>query len=228
MIVEFFFRAYVFPFDGDPPEYQVWYPGLETIKEEGRLTITEWVRYLFDNEDLRERFSLDPDKGWQVFGKGRLEGRYDYYGEYDEEMDILEYQIAELPSWYYAPDENSLPSPKELTFDEFSVINLRRCESPKGFNHELHSWTLADWFTAALGELGEAANVAKKLKRIQDGIQGNKETETERALLEKLRQELADTFSYLDLLVQSTGFCLGDFLMDVFDAKSKEIGYKRD
>lgn len=46
----------------------------------------------------------------------------------------------------------------------FSERNRTRCEAPDGFNHELNSWSLSDWFTATMGELGEAANLAKKLK----------------------------------------------------------------
>jgi hypothetical protein len=30
----------------------------------------------------------------------------------------------------------------------FSERNRQRCESPNGFNHALHSWSLADWICA--------------------------------------------------------------------------------
>lgn len=114
----------------------------------------------------------------------------------------------------------------ELTFAQFSEMNRERCESPQGFNHSLASWTMSDWFTAALGELGEAANVAKKLNRIRDGIPGNEETERELRI--KLQNEIADTFIYLDLLAQSAGFRIGDVLLQVFDRKSHQIGYAVD
>jgi NTP pyrophosphatase (non-canonical NTP hydrolase) len=109
------------------------------------------------------------------------------------------------------------------TFQQFSAANRERCESPRGFNHALQSWSTSDWFTAIMGELGEAANVAKKLNRVRDGIPGNKESEA--ALRDKLRRELADTFVYLDLLCQALGFNIGDAAVDVFNAKSAEIGY---
>lgn len=112
---------------------------------------------------------------------------------------------------------------RDLTFDGFSEMNRRRCESPDGFQHNLNDWTLSDWFTAILGELGEAANVAKKLNRIRDGIRGNKESEAE--LRAKLRREIADTFIYLDLVSQAVGFKLGDAVIETFAAKSREIGY---
>lgn len=110
-----------------------------------------------------------------------------------------------------------------MTFEEFSAINKARCEAVNGFNHKLDSWSLSDWFTAVTGELGEGANVAKKLNRVRDGIPGNKNTPEE--LRNKLKQEIADTFIYLDLLAQSQGFLLVDAVMETFAAKSKEIGY---
>lgn len=115
------------------------------------------------------------------------------------------------------------PDSPAITFDDFAVMNRMRCESPNGFNHRMDSWSTSDWFTAILGELGEAANIAKKLNRVRDGIRGNKETEE--LLRTKLRQELGDTFVYLDLLAQSLGFTIGDAAMEVFNAKSKELGY---
>ena len=110
------------------------------------------------------------------------------------------------------------------TFNEFSKTNRTRCEAVTGFNHGLHEWSLSDWFVAICGELGEAANIVKKLNRIRDGIPGNDETEEE--LLIQLRNEMADTYIYLDLTAQSLGFQLGDAILEVFDAKSKKIGYR--
>jgi NTP pyrophosphatase (non-canonical NTP hydrolase) len=109
---------------------------------------------------------------------------------------------------------------------EFSCRNRARCESPQGFNHKLNSWSLSDWFIAVFGELGEAANVAKKLNRVRDGVPGNKESFG--SLRIKLENELADTYIYLDLLCQSEGIDLETAVKRVFEAKSLEIGYKED
>jgi NTP pyrophosphatase (non-canonical NTP hydrolase) len=109
-----------------------------------------------------------------------------------------------------------------MDLKKFSLANRARSESPDGFNHKLDSWSLSDWITATLGELGEAANVAKKLNRVRDGIPGNSETEGE--LRQKLARELADTFIYLDLLCQSEGIDLGATVVSVFNAKSEQIG----
>ncbi len=40
------------------------------------------------------------------------------------------------------------------------------------------------------------------------------------------RKELGDTLCYLDLLATSRGFSIFDAAVEVFDAKSKEIGYE--
>lgn len=107
----------------------------------------------------------------------------------------------------------------------FSVINRKRSEAPNGFNHPLSKWSLSDWFLATLGELGEAANIAKKLNRYRDGIAGNQPTDTEDNLKAKLKREIADAFTYLDLTSQAAGFSLEDAVRSKFDEKSAEIGY---
>lgn len=105
----------------------------------------------------------------------------------------------------------------------FSRRNRERCESPNGFNHKLNSWSGSDWMTAILGELGEAANIQKKLNRVRDGIIGNKETPEH--LREKLSDELGDVYIYLDLFCQSQGIDLEQAVLRVFERKSLEIGY---
>jgi NTP pyrophosphatase (non-canonical NTP hydrolase) len=110
-----------------------------------------------------------------------------------------------------------------LTFVAFSQANRDRCESPMGFNHRLDSWSSSDWMTAVVGELGEAANIIKKLNRYRDGVPGNKVPALE--LRAHLRKELGDVFVYLDLLCQSLGLSVADAAVEVFNAKSVEIGY---
>ena len=110
-----------------------------------------------------------------------------------------------------------------MTFGEFSQANRARCESPQGFKHPLTGWSTSDWMTALVGEVGEAANVVKKLNRYRDGVPGNKVPEAE--LRDQLRRELGDVFVYLDLMAQSLGFTIADAAAEVFNAKSDEIGY---
>jgi NTP pyrophosphatase (non-canonical NTP hydrolase) len=110
-----------------------------------------------------------------------------------------------------------------LTFGQFSQANRDRCESREGFNHPLSGWSESDWMTALMGEVGEAANIVKKLNRVRDGIPGNKLSEPE--LRDALRKELGDVFVYLDLMAQYCGFNIADAAVEVFNAKSRQIGY---
>jgi NTP pyrophosphatase (non-canonical NTP hydrolase) len=110
-----------------------------------------------------------------------------------------------------------------LSFQEFSAANRERCEAPDGFDHALDAWSASDWLTATVGELGEAANVIKKLNRIRDGIRGNKENEYE--LRAKLKKELGDVGVYLDLMCQAHGWTMEECMVEVFNSKSIEIGY---
>lgn len=105
----------------------------------------------------------------------------------------------------------------------FSSLNNARCVAKHGFNHPIHDWSLSDWMTALTGEVGEAANIIKKLNRSRDGIIGN--TEDDYTLREQLADELADTFIYLDLLSQRAGIDLADAVKRKFNATSKKIGY---
>ena len=108
----------------------------------------------------------------------------------------------------------------------FSERNLRRCESTNGFNHKLDSWSLSDWMTALTGEVGEAANIVKKLNRIRDGIPGNKQEETKDQLEHDLCGELADIYIYLDLFAQRMGLDLHGHVEVKFQRTSRKIGYK--
>src|SRR3546814_12024410 len=86
----------------------------------------------------------------------------------------------------------------DINMRQFSKENRARCTAPNGFNQPLESWSLSDWMTATLGELGEAANVLKKLNRVRDGLRGNKETPEE--LQEMFADEIEDAYISLDLL----------------------------
>lgn len=106
----------------------------------------------------------------------------------------------------------------------FSERNRRRSESPSGFNHKLELWSLSDWMTATTGELGEAANIIKKLNRVRDGVPGNSETPEQ--LRSQLADELADVAIYLDLLAQAAGLDLETIREAKFAKICLKIGYK--
>lgn len=110
-----------------------------------------------------------------------------------------------------------------MTFEDFATINRLRCESEQGFNHKLSDWNASDWMVAVTGEVGEAANIVKKLNRFRDNIRGNKKTKEE--LQDDLRREIGDIAVYLDLMSQALGFSLESAMIEVFNNKSRELGF---
>ena len=76
---------------------------------------------------------------------------------------------------------------------------------------------------AMIGELGEAANVGKKMNRHRDGIHEDIPLEQ---LKEMIADELADGFIYLDLIFQSLGINKQEAVEAKFAKTSAKIGYK--
>lgn len=113
-----------------------------------------------------------------------------------------------------------------MNLPEFSRINRERCESAQGFNQPLSSWSPAEWTNATLGELGEAANLTKKISRHDLSLIGNfKEQDQDKAILvQRARKELADTIIYGDLAIQALGGNTSEELREKFNDKSHELG----
>jgi len=112
-----------------------------------------------------------------------------------------------------------------LDFKQLRETNVHRCE--KVFEHPLDDWTLLEWAGAMCGEAGEAANVAKKLRRLTTrgktkiwhrGRTGD--------LLAALADEVADVVIYADLLLAAAGADLGEAVRRKFNKTSDERGSK--
>lgn len=76
-------------------------------------------------------------------------------------------------------------------------------------------WKLSAWSNAALGELGELANLIKKIERgdyEQAELQG------------QLADELADVATYLDILAFRCGVDLGEAVVSKFNRISERVG----
>lgn len=110
-------------------------------------------------------------------------------------------------------------------FEIFVRDLIRRTESPQGFNHPIVAWSGSDWMVALVGEVGEAANILKKMNRIRDGIK-NKKAEDLPELLEKFRGEMGDALAYMVLIAAKYEFDLLAAARDKYLAVSKEIGYE--
>lgn len=109
-----------------------------------------------------------------------------------------------------------------LTFNTLRRGNLKRLPMFKSKDGQpLHAvsdgsdWTPAQWFQALIGELGEYANLRKKVER------GDFALEEARP---KLAEELADAVIYLDLLAAQLGIDLGKATIEKWNAKSEQLG----
>lgn len=94
----------------------------------------------------------------------------------------------------------------------FSETNQRRNETSFEACHL--TWSVNDWMTAIAGEVGEAANIAKKMRR------GDPPPDAEA----QLAKELADVVLYCDLLMTKLGRDLGTEVVAKFNEVSRRIG----
>ena len=108
-----------------------------------------------------------------------------------------------------------------LTFNALRAANVARLPEFKNKHGRLaHSqpdgsdWTPGEWMSAILGELGEAANLVKKLKR------GDLTLDEARPLIAK---ELADVVTYVDLTAYQFRIDLGQATMDKFNEVSERV-----
>jgi len=118
----------------------------------------------------------------------------------------------------------------DLTVQKLFRMNLERAKRWHGGN--IHSWTPLEWAGAMCGEAGEAANAAKKLKRVVDNISNLNEGARHLPSLELAQkaivQEVCDTILYAILLAASVGASADQFeqaLCEVFNSKSEEYNF---
>ena len=109
-----------------------------------------------------------------------------------------------------------------LVFNVLREANKARLPTFKnGKGEPAHSmpdgsdWKLSAWSNAVLGELGEAANIIKKVER------GDLTLDEARPALAK---EFADVQIYLDLLAFRAGVDLGRATIDKFNEVSARVG----
>lgn len=109
-----------------------------------------------------------------------------------------------------------------LNFDALRGANIHRLPQFKNRRGEpAHSepdgsdWKLSAWCNAVTGELGETANLIKKIER------GDLTLDEARADLAK---ELADVQTYLDILAFRAGIDLGRATVEKFNEVSIRVG----
>lgn len=98
----------------------------------------------------------------------------------------------------------------------------------KWHNDGTTNWTLLEWAGAMCGESGEAANIAKKIRRLDMNLP-NKEAGIPKSdivnLKAKLACEVADSIIYGIIILSELEVDASTILADVFNFKSTEYGF---
>lgn len=121
----------------------------------------------------------------------------------------------------------SHPYANFLTFDDFANVNLSRARRWHGdldLPRAEQAWNGADWSNAMCGEAGEAANVVKKLRRHDLGLEGALDPD-DSELLAKLADEIGDTVAYLFLLAAHYGINVAEATRSKFNRVSEREGF---
>lgn len=108
--------------------------------------------------------------------------------------------------------------------ESLRVANAERCKRWHG-EAGIMSWEGSMWACASGGEMGEALNVVKKIRRAEDNIQSKAVADTIPELVQKLGLEIGDTIVYLDLLAQRYGLRLENCIRDTFNRVSIREGF---
>lgn len=113
-----------------------------------------------------------------------------------------------------------------LSFQQLHAVNKQRCSRwHPGFPGPDEEWSSADWSNAMCGEAGEAANMVKKLRRLETGMRGRASEENVVALVEKLGFEIADVIIYADLLATKFGIDPAAAIITKFNRTSEEYDF---
>lgn len=116
----------------------------------------------------------------------------------------------------------------ELIINQIIETSVERCKKWHG-EKGIDDWSVLEWAGATCGEAGELANVAKKILRIEHGMQSIGDAgltkDNLEALDRKYAQECADVFLYLVLNAAKRKVNLAKAIIDTFNNKSEEYGF---
>ncbi len=109
-----------------------------------------------------------------------------------------------------------------MNFKELREKNVKRAiETFKTYDNQ----PLSYWITAIVGELGELANMTKKMQRVKmGGIDGGHSYTAEDITKKMLAEEIAGVIIYIDLLSSLLEIDLHNAVVQTFNEKSFETG----
>ncbi|ODS24192.1 hypothetical protein AB835_04750 [Candidatus Endobugula sertula] len=105
----------------------------------------------------------------------------------------------------YTTDGLSFNALREANTKRLSTSKFKKCEE---------NWTHAHWVQATVGELGELANILKKVDRGDFSIDEARES---------IAKELADIQTYLDITAMKLDVNLGKATIDKFNEVSERV-----
>lgn len=108
---------------------------------------------------------------------------------------------------------------------EFSYLRKKNVER-LGCYKKCLNWSFNDWMVATMGELGEAANVLKKVARGDYDLDAPLKDKEATTIRQWIGHELADVVIYLDLLALNLGIDLEAAVIEKFNIVSDRIGTK--
>lgn len=116
----------------------------------------------------------------------------------------------------------------QLTFRHFAAMNNERHVNwPHNGNGNKTSvgWGLSEWGCAVAEEAGEVCGAIKRINRLRSGQIGgsNQPVDMEEALL-RLKKEIGDVVTYLDLLAQEAGSSLEECTRLAYNGVSEREG----
>lgn len=94
--------------------------------------------------------------------------------------------------------------------------------------HAGKPWSLLEWAGAMAGEAGEAANFAKKVKRLDDDIASIDHRDgslSREQYIECTMKEAADALLYAVCVIRQAGGNVEEVVRNVFNNKSVEYGF---
>lgn len=115
--VQFFFRLWLYPNDCEPLDIETWVHELDTPWSRNGTSVRNWVSDSVScvfGHGIRKKLGLDGDaigKHWQVIGKAEIQGRVSHSldgSEYEEELELLEFEKCEVPASYFDDEKFSL------------------------------------------------------------------------------------------------------------------------
>lgn len=108
-----------------------------------------------------------------------------------------------------------------LSFTALRIANLRRIPLFRDRQGRVchteadgSDWSPAEWLQATVGELGELANLLKKVNRGDFTLE---------EALPEIRKEFADVIIYFDIMALQFGIDLGDAVREKFNEVSRRV-----